>query len=305
MRKTSTNLETNSSDDDEVEDQVFFITDERQEDEDEYLDTRSSDIENLFNTLINLKKAYSYTQMTNRVGKDFLLNYLFAKYRFNDVKLVKGKFLCDSNVGNLAIKCRKYDKAIIHLMEAVRDPQNNIVKLETKSIKGAKFRQTKKTYIKKSKKNTRVSSNINDNSEWEKDNKKVEALKKKFLDSRYPKLLYAFKKFYKILNRLAKNKNAFNDVTREDIFALYDRHSLEKYEKIIQEYRLMAYHYGDVKKHAEAILELNEFQINYRLKTFIIQPDDEMRKRQRRHNTRDNSKLPRFRPNPLRPPRNS
>lgn len=90
--------------------------------DEETLDVRSAEIDNLFNILLKLKNVLSFTSNTKVVqDKAALLNYINAKYTFNEVSNLKGKNLCDSNVGNLAIKCRKYDKAIFHLLEAIKE----------------------------------------------------------------------------------------------------------------------------------------------------------------------------------------
>jgi tetratricopeptide (TPR) repeat protein len=90
--------------------------------DEETLDVRSAEIDNLFNILLKLKNVLSFTSNTKVIqDKSALLNYINAKYTFNEVSNFKGKNLCDSNVGNLAMKCKKYDKAIFHLLEAIKE----------------------------------------------------------------------------------------------------------------------------------------------------------------------------------------
>jgi hypothetical protein len=70
--------------------------DEEGED-DEFLETRSAEIDNLFNILLKLKRVLSFT--TNPAlnnDKSALINYVNAKYTFNEVQNIKGKgeYLC-------------------------------------------------------------------------------------------------------------------------------------------------------------------------------------------------------------------
>jgi tetratricopeptide (TPR) repeat protein len=53
----------------------------------------------------------------------------------------------------------------------------------------------------------------------------------------------------------------------EDLYSLLDHHSLEKYEKCLEDYKEIAFSLDENKKSAEALLEMNEFYIN-----FVIKP---------------------------------
>ena len=67
--------------------------DEEGED-DEFLETRSAEIDNLFNILLKLKRVLSFT--TNPVlnnDKSALINYVNAKYTFSEVQNIKGIIL--------------------------------------------------------------------------------------------------------------------------------------------------------------------------------------------------------------------
>ena len=71
----------------------FQNDDNDEEGEDnEFLETRSAEIDNLFNILLKLKRVLSFT--TNPVlnnDKSALINYVNAKYTFNEVQNIKGK----------------------------------------------------------------------------------------------------------------------------------------------------------------------------------------------------------------------
>ena len=236
-------------------------SEESVEEEDFLVDIRSVDIEELFNTLINLKEVFNFTQknLTINDHDNNILNHLFAKYTFKEVKNFKGKYLCDSNVGNFALKCKKYDKAIFHLGESINDVYNPVgyVISNCKSDNSLTMSgiSTKSKVIKKA--CSKVSN--------QKDKMRLDNAKKKYLESRYPKIIYAFKKYYNNLNKLIKADNP--DLKLElDSFCSKSYHSLSKYEKYLEEYLKLANIMNDNKKKAEAILEINEFYINFKLK---------------------------------------
>jgi hypothetical protein len=285
--KNSESVSLNNLDDDDYED---------------YIGTRSKDIENLFNKLINLKKVVSFTQDTSlNIENESILNFLFARHTFKEVNNLKAKFLCDSNVGNLALKCRKYDKAIFHLLESLKDPANDFEMIEhhvrfSKIVAKKNYKSSminpktfpariQKSFISTFGKNT-INSNLDINeigSFIEKSQQKVEIFKKKFLDSRYPKLLYAYKKYYKNLKKMIKSPILWQSLTHQDFYTLYEKHSLAQYENIIIEYCRLSNDYLEDKKYVEALLEYNEFLINFKLKPqnsefsnfiFIPQGDD-------------------------------
>lgn len=120
--KGMNNLDSKKQDEIKTEDE----NEEENEVDEETLDVRSAEIDNLFNILLKLKNVLSFTSNTKVVqDKTALINYINAKYTFKEVSNLKGKNLCDSNVGNLAIKCKKYDKAIFHLLEAIKENKND------------------------------------------------------------------------------------------------------------------------------------------------------------------------------------
>lgn len=263
------------------------------DDYEDYIGTRSKDIENLFNKLINLKKVVSFTQDTSlNIENESILNFLFARHTFKEVNNLKAKFLCDSNVGNLAIKCKKYDKAIFHLLESLNDPANDFEMIQhhvrfSKIIAKKNYKSSminpknlpariQKSFISTFGKNT-VNTNFDINeigSFIEKSQQKVEIFKKKFLDSRYPKLLYAYRKYYKNLKKIIKSPILWQSLTHQDLYTLYEKHSLAQYENIIIEYCRLSSDYLEDKKYVEALLEYNEFLINFKLKPQISEISD-------------------------------
>jgi hypothetical protein len=64
---------------------------EEEGEDDDFLETRSAEIDNLFNILLKLKRVLSFT--TNPVlnnDKSALINYVNAKYTFDEVQNIKG-----------------------------------------------------------------------------------------------------------------------------------------------------------------------------------------------------------------------
>ena len=102
------------------EDEEEDDEDDHNDNEEEILDVRSEEIDNLFNIFIKLRNALSFTSNNKKINdKSSLINYINAKYTFSEVKNIKGLYLCDSNLGNLVMKCHKYDKAIFHLLDSI------------------------------------------------------------------------------------------------------------------------------------------------------------------------------------------
>ena len=56
-----------------------------------------------------------------------------------------------------------------------------------------------------------------------------------FKEKRYPKLIYAYKKFFSTLNKLITNDNIYDEIANHDLYIIKDKHSLENYERILRE----------------------------------------------------------------------
>jgi hypothetical protein len=229
------------------------------EQEEDFIETRSQDLELLFSTLIKLKMSLNYskdTQLTTENGR--ILNYVFAKYTFNEVKIHKARYICDSNIGNLAIKCKKYDKAIFHLTESLKDPQilKKLTKAHPSNIQLINKRTIKSSHTK---------SGLNPI--MEKNQAIVDALKKNFLDSRYPKLIYAYKKYYSNMRKILKNKTDMGLLLSTDNFTLYEKHSLENFENVLIDFLNMSKQVEEPKKKAEALIEYTEFILKNKIKS--------------------------------------
>jgi len=82
---------------------------------------RTLEIEIFGEMIIKLQNVLKFTTNNKNSNDQFaLMKYIYSKYSFQEVFNIKGKNLCDSNVGNLALKCAKYDKAIFHINLALQ-----------------------------------------------------------------------------------------------------------------------------------------------------------------------------------------
>ncbi len=90
------------------------------------------------------------------------------------------------------------------------------------------------------------------------------------LKSRYPKLIYSFKTYYKGIRKLLKNKNFNKAKFCEDILVLSEHINIDFFEKVI----LLYLNESNVQKNSirqmEAVLEYIEFLIVYKLKIVLI-----------------------------------
>ena len=55
------------------------------------------------------------------------------------------------------------------------------------------------------------------------------------LESRFPKLIFAYKKFFKIIKKISKEKEIYDEIVKGDFFAIKGIHDLEHYERIVRE----------------------------------------------------------------------
>jgi len=179
--------------------------------DDDLLDIRSQDIDTLFVTLIDLKNTLHYVQMSQNDENEYkFINLLFAKSTLNSVHNVQARLLCNSNLGNLAIKFKKYDKAIVHLWEALKLNKKHISR-EEEFFNEFMHSLHRHDY----KNNYQFDSDFLGCYELEAENDEKTKLNKTLhlelemenkinIESRIPKLIFAFKKFFKNLKKILK-----------------------------------------------------------------------------------------------------
>ena len=84
-----------------------------------HLQYRPLEIQNLVNSLINLKSALILTSTDGEV--DQIINYSFSEEIFRNYKNKQGAVICQSNIGNLQSQLLQFDKAIYHLALSLQD----------------------------------------------------------------------------------------------------------------------------------------------------------------------------------------
>ena len=235
-------IESNSSNEDDSE-------------EEEYINIRSRDIQDLFCRLINVRDSLATVNTdSSKVTTRLLPNMLFATEKFGQIKNSTAFYICNSNVGNLLIDCKKYDIAIMHLMESDTFSQKEkgeyLLRMNSKRSD-----------------NIGIIRDMNPNGETDRN--------KKLIESRYPKLLYSFKQFFKNLKRLEKIKEKKYEgtglnsevISEIELFSTKKMHMMSCYIKTIENYIFLtnptiskAY-----VKNIYAYLEKLEYYIKYEL----------------------------------------
>ncbi len=90
------------------------------------------------------------------------------------------------------------------------------------------------------------------------------------IKSRYPKLIYSFKTYFKSIRKLFKNENFDKAKFSEDILVFTDKISLDIFEKVILLYIHESMTQKNIIREMEGVLEYIDFLIIYKLKIFLI-----------------------------------
>ena len=83
------------------------------------LQYRCSEIENLVNSLMDLKSSMILTSKDRELEK--IIDYSFSESIFRNFKNKEGAIICQSNIGNLQSQLLEFDKAIYHLAMTLQD----------------------------------------------------------------------------------------------------------------------------------------------------------------------------------------
>ena len=86
--------------------------------EEDYLNIKSKDIQDLFCKMINVKNSLDIVNSDEQNDVKKLSNMLFASEIFKEIKNDTAKNICLSNIGNILLKLKKYDIAILHLIQS-------------------------------------------------------------------------------------------------------------------------------------------------------------------------------------------
>ena len=229
--------------------------------DEELLQYRSLEVNNLVQSLINLKGALILTSKSQEVEK--IIGYTNSEYTFNNFKNKSGSRMCQSNIGNLQSRLAKYDKAIYHLALSLQNVQlkkflsSNLTdeldesdsllhKIEMNYRRDKKEKDINKL-VKKQQKGKTVNFS----------QKIIEIL----INSRYNKLINIYYKFFSFIQ-----KNNFNYERLSGYFMHTNFHTINFYHKILIQYIYLCFLSNDLVKIGESILDYIEFLIKFKLK---------------------------------------
>ena len=246
----------NNNENDNIEDNTQLIpktneniinSDESDLDEEEFINISSKDIQDLFCKLINVRDSLDTLYINhNKDNPKNLYNMVFATEIFKQVRNKTALDITNSNIGNLLLNIKKYDLAIMHLLES-----DFYKEFDNKKI-------------------IRL-NNIDNNDEIEQYNILIE--------SRYPKLIYNFKKYFSNLKKIEKIKNdknsyAYNSqninknlINEYELLSTKQKHLLTQYNIILDKYISLTKYKSNLTKTysnlINAYIEKVEFYIKY------------------------------------------
>ena len=230
--------------------------------DEELLQYRPVEINNLVQCLLNLKSALMLTSKNQEV--ESIIGYTDSENTFSNFKNKQGSRMCQSNIGNLQSRLAKYDKAIYHLALSLQnvdlkkyfsnslndelDESDSLLhKIEMNYGKNIKELNMNKLVQKQQKKKFRSFSQ-----------KIIEIL----INSRYNKLINIYFKFFSFIQ-----KNNFNYDKLSGYFMHTNFHTINYYHKILIQYIYLCFISNDLVKIGESILDYIEFLIKFKLKT--------------------------------------
>ena len=246
--------------------------------EENFINIRSKDIQDLFSKMINVKNSLDivYSDDQNDVKK--LPDILFASEIFKEIKNENAKNICISNIANIFLKLKKYDLAIMHLIECEqsldKENQNELKEIENNSLNNQShiFKFRKKIKKKVSSIFQRLSVCENNLNKEQLEQKIIEK-NKILIESRYPKLIHCYKKFFKNLKKLKKmkltkqlTKNKINDY---EFYVSKNYHMLNTFKEYIEKYMELCQIEGNYlnsnNKYIQSLLNKIEFIIKYEI----------------------------------------
>ena len=231
--------------------------------DEQLLQYRSQEIQNLMKSIMNLRKALLLTS-TDRDTKK-IINYSNSENIFRNLKNKKGAIICQSNIGNLQSQLLKYDKAIYHLVISLQD--NNLMKYLSKNLSDEfdeddsllkKISNLFNREKKKEKSNILSNKQLN-NSKNDFSQKTIGIL----INTRYTRLIHAYYMFFKNIQKFRKLKN---DIIKGK-FMNTKFHTINYYHKTLIQFIYLSYAKNDFIKIGESILDYIEFLIKFKLKS--------------------------------------
>ena len=229
--------------------------------DEELLQYRPAEINDLVQSLLNLKGALILTSKSQEVEN--IIGYTNSGYTFNNFKNQTGSRMCQSNIGNLQSRLAKYDKAIYHLALSLQnvdlkkflssslndelDENDTLLhKIELNYVKDKKEKDVNRL-VKKQQKGKKVNF----------PQKIIEIL----INSRYNKLINIYFKFFGFIQ-----KNSSNYEKLSDCFMHTKFHTINYYHKVLIQYIYLCFLSNDLVKIGESILDYIEFLIKFKLK---------------------------------------
>ena len=211
--------------------------------EEEYINIRSKDIQDLFCKLINVRDSLESLYFNSHKNSQInLQNMLFSTKIFEEINNKKAFSVSNSNIGNLLLNAKKYDLAIMHLLET------DFYFEEEKIYKDVKF-----------------------------DIEKYKIL----IESRYPKLIYNFKKYFGNLKKIEKIKNeknsyAFNSqkinkriINEFELFSSRQKHLLSQYNEILDKYISLTQIQTNLTNTYSNLINAYLEKVEFYIKTFL------------------------------------
>ena len=275
--KNKNKLEQNSDFIGYIDDNDHFLNNYKDigsdsDDNENYINIKSKDIQDLFNRMINVKKSLDTINSNEQNDIKKLPDILFASEVFGEIKNERAKNICISNIANIFLKLKKYDLAIMHLIESEilleKEKNNDLKDNETISLNNnnnIQLQQNKKRINRHS---------INDiNLNKGKIGQKTLEKNKILIESRYPKLIYCYKKFFKNIKKLKEmklsrelTKNRINDY---EYYISKNFHMLNNFREYIEKYvelcQIEVNYVNSSNRLIQALIEKIEFFIKYEI----------------------------------------
>ena len=255
--------------DKEIEEEADYIEKENNffDFDEQLLQYRSLETEQLVKSLMNLKDALILTSEDREVGE--IIHYSQSENTFDNFKIKAGSVICESNIGNLLGQLLQYDKSIYHLATSLQD--NTLKKFIDRGITDEYDGNDYMLY--------KVYNLFNKENKKKKNNKLVEKqigstkdiVSQKvigiLINTRYCRLIQTYYLFFKNLLKLQKS----NDEKIDDQFMHTDFHTINYYHKILVQYIYLCYEKKDLVKIGESMLDYIEFLIKFKFKTVLNQ----------------------------------
>ena len=231
--------------------------------DEELLRYRPVEIDNLVQSLLNLKSALMLTSQNQEVEN--IIGYTNSEYTFSNFKNISGSRMCQSNIGNLISRLAKYDKAIYHLALSLQnvdskkffsncltdefDESDSLLhKIEMNYKKNIKERNMNKL-VKKQQRGKTINFS----------QKIIEVL----INARYNKLINIYFRFFSFIQKTNCNYEKLSGYFMHTSF-----HTINYYHKIIIQYIYLCFISNDLVKIGESILDYIEFLIKFKLKSY-------------------------------------